>query len=203
MPQPKTIIYPKQLLVEGRDCVAFFAAWLNHLGLNDVQIQNFGGITELRPFLKALRNEPGFSEQVSSLGVIRDAETNPQGAFQSVRDALQASGLSAAEKPEMESDGFPKTIILILPNATTPGMLETLCLDSVASEPAMQCVDQYFDCLKQQANFSPTNVFKSRLHAFLSAKPKPGLRVGDAASAGYFPWGHSTFDHIKQFLFGL
>ncbi|MFN0108284.1 MAG: DUF3226 domain-containing protein [Blastocatellia bacterium] len=203
MPQPKTITHPKQLLVEGRDGVAFFAAWLKQLGLGEIQIQNFGGITELRPFLKALRNEPGFEEQVTSLGIIRDAETNPQGAFQSVRDALRASGLPASEKAEVVENGQPQTVILILPNATTPGMLETLCLESVASEPAIQCVDQYFDCLNQQIGFSPTNIPKARLHAFLSGKPKPGLRVGDAASAGYFPWDHPAFDHIRQFLLNL
>lgn len=203
MPQPKTITHPKQLLVEGRDGATFFAAWLKQLGLSEIQIQNFGGITELRAFLKALRNEPGFEEQVASLGIIRDAEANPQGAFQSVRDALRTSGLPASEKPETVENGQPQTIILILPNATTPGMLETLCLESVASEPAIQCVDQYFDCLSQQTGFSPTNVSKARLHAFLSGKSKPGLRVGDAASAGYFPWDHPAFDHIRQFLLNL
>lgn len=203
MPQPKTLTHSKQLLVEGRDGVAFFAALLNQLGQREIQIQNFGGITELRPFLKALRNEPGFEEIVTSLGVIRDAETNPQGAFQSVRDALRASGLPASEKPEVVESGSPQTVVLILPNASTPGMLETLCLESVANEPAINCVDHYFDCLNQQTGFSPNNVFKARLHAFLSAKPKPGLRVGDAASAGYFPWDHPAFDHIKQFLLNL
>jgi len=69
MPQPRQITCEKQLLVEGNDADAFFAAFLNHLGVADIQIQNFGGINELRSFLKALRNEPGFWGLVRSWGL--------------------------------------------------------------------------------------------------------------------------------------
>lgn len=107
MPQPKELTHPKQLLVEGRDAVSFFTALLKHLGISGIQIQNFGGIQELRPFLKALRNEPGFEERITSLGVIRDAETNPQGAFQSVQNALQAAGMPVPGKAEEFQAGNP------------------------------------------------------------------------------------------------
>jgi hypothetical protein len=113
---------------------------------------------------------------------------------------LRASDLPASEKPEAIETGPPQTVVLILPNATTPGMLESLCLDSVANEAAIQCVDQYFDCLNRQAGVIPTNTPKARLHAFLSSKPRPGLLVGEAASAGYFPWDNPAFAHVKEFL---
>ncbi|MGH9755046.1 MAG: DUF3226 domain-containing protein [Blastocatellia bacterium] len=203
MPQPKEITHSKQLLVEGRDAVAFFAALLKHLGLSEVQIQNFGGINELRPFLKALRNESGFWGKVSSLGVIRDAENNPQGAFQSVRDSLLAADLPAPAKTIVSAGAGPQVSVLILPDAATPGMLESLCLAAVEKDQAFQCVDQYFNCLKQQMTVLPNNLTKARLHAFLSSRPKPDLLVGEAASAGYFPWNHPAFSQAKQFLQGL
>lgn len=203
MPRPKAITHPKQLLVEGRDAVAFFGALLKHLGLSEVQIQNFGGISELRPFLKALRNEPGFWGNVLSLGVIRDAESNPQGAFQSVRDSLLAASLPSPVKPAVSEGNNPQVSVLILPGAATPGMLESLCLAALENDPATQCVDDYFDCLKQQLAALPSNLTKARLHAFLSSRPKPDLLVGEAASAGYFPWDHPTFDQVKHFLQGL
>src|SRR5678816_2080749 len=80
---------PKQLVVEGRSAVAFFSALLDHLQISDVQVQNLGGISEIRGNLKALANAPGFRAVVSSLAVIRDAEENPTGALQSVQDALK------------------------------------------------------------------------------------------------------------------
>jgi hypothetical protein len=203
MPQPKEITYAKQLLVEGRDAVAFFGALLKHLDLSEVQIRNFGGINELRSFLKALRNEPDFWGKVSSLGVIRDAENNPQGAFQSVRDSLLAANLPAPTNTMVSVGADPQVSILILPDAVTPGMLETLCLAAVENDPAMQCVEAYFNCLKQQMAVSPRNPTKARLHAFLSSRPKSDLLIGEAANAGYFPWNHPTFDQVKQFLQSL
>jgi hypothetical protein len=203
MPQPKAITYAKQLLVEGRDAVAFFRALLKHLDLSEVQIQDFGGISELRPFLKALSNEPGFWGKITSLGIIRDAENNPQGAFQSVRDSLLAANLPAPAKTVVSTGANPQVSVLILPDAAAPGMLESLCLAAVEKDPAMQCVDQYFNCLKQQKAGLPNNLTKARLHAFLSSRPKPDLLVGQAASTGYFPWNHPVFDQVKQFLQSL
>jgi len=100
-------------------------------------------------------------------------------------------------------DGNPKTAVLILPNASTPGMLETLCLESVATDPTIHCVEQYFDCLQKQGITLPSNITKARAHAFLSSKPKPDLLVGQAANAGYFPLNHQAFDHVKKFLLNL
>ncbi|MBM4081454.1 MAG: hypothetical protein FJ278_17250, partial [Planctomycetes bacterium] len=52
---------PKQLLVEGKSGVSFFNALIRHLGLADVQIQDFGGKDDLRGFLNAFSLAPGFA----------------------------------------------------------------------------------------------------------------------------------------------
>ncbi len=52
MPKPKEIEHPKQLLVEGRDAEAFFYPFLENMQISGIQIQNYGGITELASFLK-------------------------------------------------------------------------------------------------------------------------------------------------------
>ena len=56
MPGLKPIGKPRQLFVEGRDAEEFFMALLRNMRLVDeVQIQNFGGINDLPGFLpKAL-----------------------------------------------------------------------------------------------------------------------------------------------------
>lgn len=203
MPLLNEITHSKQLLVEGRDALEFFKAFLKHLEIADFQLQNFGGITELRTFLKALRNVPGFQGKVRALGIIRDAENNPQGAIQSVTGALKATGLPVPGKAETATENTLQTSVLILPNDSKPGMLETLCLEAVKEDPAMQCVQQYFDCLKQQSRIQPVNLTKAQLHAFLASRAKPDLLVGQAASAGYFPWDHSAFTQVKDFLLRL
>ncbi|MCC6446840.1 MAG: hypothetical protein IT210_25735 [Armatimonadetes bacterium] len=60
MSDPKTITEAKQLLVEGKDAEVFFAAMIKHMKLPGIQIQDFGGNSQLRNFLKALKNVSGF-----------------------------------------------------------------------------------------------------------------------------------------------
>jgi hypothetical protein len=93
MPPLRKITESKQLLVEGRDAEVFFQALLRFMSLTGIQVQNFGGIDELRGFLKALRNASGFRQTVTALGIVRDAETAPGAAFQSACSALNGANL--------------------------------------------------------------------------------------------------------------
>jgi len=189
----------KQLLVEGRTPQRFFQALVAHLAL-PVEVQNFGGNTELRAFLKGFRRSPGFEGRVESIGVVRDAETNPDGAFISVRDALRDAELPVPHVPIRPSEGTPQTSILILPDQNTTGMLETLCWAAVEDDPAALCVDRYLDCLQDRMPEMPGNPEKARIQAFLASRQKAGLLVGEAADKGYWPWDAPAFDQIRAFL---
>lgn len=71
--RPERIRQPAQLVVEGKDAYNFFGAFIENLELVDIQVQNFGGVTDLSGFLDAFVKAPGF-EAVSSIGIVRDAE---------------------------------------------------------------------------------------------------------------------------------
>ena len=58
MREVKRIESEVQLLVEGNDQRNFFEALVEHLALDNIQIQDFGGINELRGFLLALAWRP-------------------------------------------------------------------------------------------------------------------------------------------------
>ncbi len=199
MPPPRGITAAKQLLVEGKDAEVFLGALLKHMELTGIQIQNFGGKDELRGFLKALCVASGFVD-VISLAIVRDAEIDPGATFQSICDGLRAADLPIPERTMVQVEGRPQVSIMILPDATTEGMLETLCLRSVRDDPAMKCVERYFECLEQQVGSRPSNMDKARLQAFLSSRARPGLLLGQAAHRGYWPWGSPVFDQVKQFL---
>jgi hypothetical protein len=200
MPTPKRITEPKQLIVEGADAVYFFRALLKHLDLTGIQIQNFGGIGELRAFLKALCNAPDFLTLVTSVGIVRDAETDASAAFQSVCSALNGANLTIPQQPMTPIGDSPQVNVLILPDATTSGMLETLCLRTVENDPVMECIEQYFNCIKQRRGILPTNMPKAKVQAFLASRPKPGLLLGQAADAGYWLWESLALEPVKQFL---
>ena len=199
MPPPTEIEERKQIIVEGRDAQEFFRALLKHMGVANIQVQDFGGVSELRGFLKALCNMPGFYG-VSSLGIVRDAETNAASAFQSVCSALNDAKLTGPRKPLLPAGKHPQVTILILPDSKTPGMLETLCMQSVADDPVIECITRFFECINKRAESFPQNMPKAQVQAFLASRPKPGLLLGQAAHAGFWPWDSPAFTSIKRFV---
>jgi hypothetical protein len=187
------------LVVEGRDEELFFGALLKHMQLQNIQVIPIGGKTNLRPNLKALTLSPQFSE-VSSLGVLRDANDDPSSAFGSVRDALIAVGLAAPQKPLVTAGDSPRVTVMILPEENSPGMLEGICLRAVENDRATSCVGQYFQCLREQNLSLPRNISKAKIQVFLASRSEAGKRLGEAAQAGYWPWDHAAFEELKHFL---
>ena len=193
----------KLLVVEGRDASEFFEALLRHLNLaTEIEVRDFGGVSELRRYLRTLVLTPGFTNVVS-LGIIRDAEADATSAFQSVCNSLSQSGLSVPRLPMVIVESKPRVTVFILPDCESPGMLEKLCLQTVSNDTAMPCVEQYFQCLQQRRRTLPTNLPKAQLHTFLASRPKSNLRLGEAAHAGYWPWEDPAFDKLKEFLCAL
>lgn len=189
----------KIIVVEGKEDDQFFSALLNHLNLTGIQILPIGGKTTSRKNLKILKQAPNFTSVVS-LGVVRDADEDVELAFQSVQDALRDTGLPFPPQVMATTDSNPKVTIMILPDGLRPGMLEDLCLASVANDPITNCIDQYFQCAKSQAGCLPNNMSKAKIHAFLASRSDPDKRLGEAAKAGYFLWDHQAFEPVKDFL---
>jgi hypothetical protein len=199
MPTPVGVTGTKQLLVEGGDDLAFFQALTRYLHLGDIQLQRFGGVSELQAFLKALRLAPGFAA-VAALGIVRDADRDPNSAFRSVQSALRNAGLPVPRTARTAAAGPPRIAVYLLPEPRTPGTLETLCLQAVAADPALACVDEYIKCVEQRLGSLPGHSDKARVHTFLASRSRPELHVGEAAAAGHWPWDDPCFDQVKQFL---
>ena len=122
MPQAKQIGLPIQLLVEGNDQRNFFEVLVNRLSLPDIQIQNFGGVTDFRGFLRAFVNMPNFSI-VRSLGIVRDAETSATSAFESDRSSLMNAGLPTPDNSKKRPGSGPAVTTLILPDGNRQGIV--------------------------------------------------------------------------------
>ena len=85
-----TIQKTKLILAEGADAY-FFLIWaLEAYSIEDVQVMDFGGIEELDKFMKALTQLDGFDD-VETLIVARDAETNFQKALSDVKISFENS----------------------------------------------------------------------------------------------------------------
>jgi len=191
----------KLLLVEGETPKNFFEALLKHLNLHQqIEIRSFGGVNELPAFLKMLTGATGFA-CVKTLALIRDAEADAQGARQSVKDALQAAGLSRQTKLRTE--------VFILPDNQSPGMLETLCMEAVKHSPELDgrhtCVEEFFKCLESKSVSLPGDyrLAKHKAQAYLATQEEVQLYPGTAAYKGYWPWDSRVFDVLKRFLQSL
>jgi len=208
------ITLTKLLLVEGKDQFYFFKALLRHLRvLETIEIRNYGGCEQLADYLNVLPAIDGFLD-VTSMGIVQDAERDPASAFDAVRGALESARsrhsseprwerLSVPAEPILKAGEAPTISVFLLPDANTAGMLEDLCLRSVQEDAALPCVETYFTCLGDRQVRLPANAAKAHLHAFLASRPKPDLLVGQAAEAGYFPWDSPAFQPVQQFLRAL
>jgi hypothetical protein len=191
---------PNLLIVEGKDEENVFAKLLEHLHLAEIQTLPIGGKTLLRDQLALLRKESNFKGMVRSIGVVRDADDNSDSAFQSVCDALKDNHLPAPKSPLETTDTVPAITVMILPGGNQRGSLETILMQSVEQDPAMECVRQYFECLEKKKVPEPKAIAKANAHAFLASREAPDKRVGEAAQAGYWPFDSAVFNPVKEFL---
>lgn len=196
---PEPIKESKQLLVEGRSDEEFFKALMRNMGIEGIQIQRYEGKNRLRNFIERFRSQSNF-KMVVSLGIVRDADNNAKSAFQSVCSALRNAGLSHPKQPESFEGTKPRIGVLVLPDANTPGMLETICLRSVTDDPAMKCVDEYLNCVQEQLGYLPKTIDKAQVQAFMASRPETVWQLGEAAQKSYWQLNHPTFDHVKRFM---
>jgi hypothetical protein len=195
----------KQVLVEGMEEVLVFNNLVAELQLNEIQARDYGGKDSLRRFLTAFIRHPDFSK-VRSLAVVADADFNVGGTRDRIRGALQNAGLPHPTDPLTEaSAGNLRVSYLILPHSRDQGMLEDVCLDSVRSEPVMECVDQFIECVKGKREDWPKRETesKARVHAYLASLDRPDLRLGEAAAKGLWNFDSAAFDPLKELLRNL
>jgi hypothetical protein len=190
------------LVVEGRDEYLFFEALLKHIGISNIQIIPIGGKANLRNNLLLLKISPGF-QNVKAIGLVRDCDSQRASAFQSVADTLKMAKLPIPRQAMIFAEGNPRIAVMPMPPEPvgTDHMLEDLCIAAVADDPAYLCVKQYFECLAGQGiQHSSTTVAKAWLHVFLASKPKPDLRLGEAAQNSHWPWNNPVFNSVKDFM---
>ena len=201
-PGLKEIAEPHFLVVEGPDDQRFFKALLRRSQISGFQVDYVAGVSNLPDFLEASKIRSGF-ENVTSIGIVRDANGNRDGAFQSVHDALKAAGFPVPSKPLVLADGQPRVSVMIMPPDEDKAgrMLEDLCLEAVTDDPAMHCVEEYFRCLEDQNVVQKEGARpKARLHAFLASRERPGLRLGEAAEKNDIPLDNPVFEPVTKFL---
>lgn len=190
---------PRLLLGEGKEERVFFTSLLQAIGVPGIQVMSYDGKAKLRDSLNAVKVVSGFAN-LEVLAVTRDADADADAAFESVKSALVNAGLPCPSSPGGFSFGHPRVGVLILPPGESHGMLEDLCLASVASDAAMPCVDEFMKCVQERASRTSGNPAKARIHAWLASLETPDRRLGEAAQAGCWPWDSPAFAPLRAFI---
>src|SRR5260370_9483186 len=127
---------PKVPIGEGRDEVFFFDAPCAHLGLTDVQVEEYRGKGNLLNYLREFSVRPGH-QSVVSLGITRDADTGMAQVFQSICTLLRNNRLPAPLAAGQIAAGSPRAGVFVRPANHRDGMLANLGLDTVQTVVAI------------------------------------------------------------------
>jgi hypothetical protein len=204
------------LIVEDMDEFSLTIWLLEHMGVP--------GAIDIRPpyqevaplgeyLMGTVIPTPGFGD-VRAVGVMRDAEERvATDALQTVSQAFACAfpgAPSLKRSGELESATYRGRTIhigaFIAPDGHNPGMLEDLCIAAVPTEAperdVTECVEQYVQCLESRGVPNP-RWSKRRAHTYLASREKPGLKIGEAAKAGYWDFSHDCWLPLKHFLHTL
>ena len=194
---------PHVLLVEGEDEKSFFSVLLDELNLKDtVQVIPVGGKDQFPRQFPLFLADPEF-HNVVSYAIVRDADESSQSAFMSICGLLRKHQQPCPTEVETYStDERMKVGVYIIPGQDEKGALETLCLESVSSHPAMRCIDDYMNCLRQflPTDKYPGNIWKARTRAFLAAMHQDTPNLGIAARKHYWDMNHEKVLRLKIFV---
>jgi hypothetical protein len=191
---------PNLLLVEGKDDQAVFAALAKASGIDDLQIVDMRGKDAWRKKIAGLAAAPQFAH-VNRIALVRDADLDPNAAFQSAADALLNSHLPRPSRPlEVSDDARRRTSILILPGSGRNGALEDLLNDEISSTVFGPCFDSLVGCLAAEGFPAPRQPGKARVQAFLGVQEELAQNVTVGVRQRRFDFELPIYDQCRQLL---
>lgn len=208
---------PNLILCEGADAHRFLIWFLDFCKKNDsrfntFRVYDFGGNNDLKRYLRLMTQWDDFKSIVTSLCVIRDAETDASAACQSIHDAFTGAGLAAPATPcSPASDAGAKhsgirTGFLLFPSCCATlqnGTLEDLCLRILAKEDAEGVLSDADKALEPYEESLP-RLHKNRLHAYFSLTDAfVGDKIGEAAQKQAFRYDGPEIASLKSFLLNM
>jgi hypothetical protein len=180
----------KLILAEGVDAAYFLIYLLEKLDNEDIQVFNYGGITELTQFLNNLSKLDKYDE-VSTIIIARDSETSSESSIQSVNDSLKKTNLTKDDIMPFKIEQKVKKIGLVLfpgyddrQQLYKTGTLEDLCLKIFRNQTLVEQIDTYLTDF--QAGKQPfKRIHKNKLHATLSfTDDYVGSKLGETVKMG-------------------
>jgi hypothetical protein len=205
-------IHKAVVLCEGKEDRLVFEKVASLAGLEGLVFEDYGGKDNLGNFLQGLKVRPDYSrKEFATLALTRDADDSFENAWRSLANTakqhlnteMSAPGVSCEiPEPEYPQDNKIQLIGWVLPGPQQTGMLESLCLQSVASQPEFECLETYFKCLSEKLHMMDFHP-KAKFHAWIVSQTDfkdKDYKIEKAIKENRFQWEHSAFDGLRQFL---
>jgi hypothetical protein len=193
------------LIVEGYRDLLFYAELLEAVGKQgEVFIKHFNGRSDLATKLETFLT-PQLLATKQALGVIVDADTNPQAISAQLTNLLnQLTGQRVAVGAW--TTGTPRVGLFLTPDGSSSGEIETLVWRAWSNDPANEqprkCIDDFVTCMSK-AGIAARSPDKGVLSALLAIRNDDDPRLGPGARAKVFDFERPEFAQLKQFLSGL
>ena len=203
------------VLCEGVDAKLFLIWLLDYykkqgiINFEHIQVEDFGGITQLTDSIGVWKNISGFKQKIKSLCIIRDAETDFLNSCQAIRGSLEKNHFVAPKHAwtVKEENGF-KLAYIVFPGTKdsegnyNSGTLEDLCLESLADvdkNKKLEAIEAFINKSKKDFNLQFPRLHKTRLHEFLVLHDKyVDCKIGEAAKAGAFNFENPAIKEIVR-----
>jgi hypothetical protein len=191
------------LIVEGYSDLLFYAEFLEWLGNYDsVFIQHFNGKADLNEKLEDFVT-PQLLAEKGSIGIIVDADEQPEGAFAAVRDKIAQLTTLEIPAPGRWIAGPPKIGAFIAPDPATPGEIETLVWRAWSADSknavAKDCIDAFIACMAADGH-KAKSPDKGLIGALLAIQSDDDPRLGPGARNRVFDFDRPEFAALRMFL---
>lgn len=189
---------PRLILVEGVGELYLFIELLKYLKNDEIEVREYGGINSIGKFLKSMKVQRSFRQNVRVIGILRDCERDRYAGFQSLQSALNNAGLPAPNAEDtFDHNNEMAVIARLIPVGTNEGCLEDILIESSHDE-ALNFAKEYVEKLEAE-NYS-LNEKKALIHAYLASKPEPYKLIGSAAKCNYWDFEDPAFAQLIDFI---
>jgi hypothetical protein len=196
-------------IVEGTDDALFISSLLEAAGADPsnvgiVQVEGTGKFpSQLKLFLKS----PSYTQGINkSIAIICDADENPETIRKSLNDVLALNGepnlISGSHCTNAKGVKFG---LFIMPDCTSPGDLESLCLGTVSGSSLEVHADTFINNAKEIANEEGRSlkgsIYKRKAQVYLAGFSSSLVRgAGQGYMKDCFDSSHASLQMLRDFI---
>lgn len=203
----KEILNPYVIACEGIDYVYTLIAILQRHAELKISLWNFKqDDLSIDENFDVLFNQSAFKRKaVQGVGIIQDAETNRDGAADSIKRQFGRAQLPVpnSQLTLATEAGKPHTAFLVIPYNKPIGCLEDSMLDACMNPRELACAESYIACISgcRAPYANPTWPAKAKVHAMIAGNQEcPEMPLGISMQKKMWNLEHDSLDVLLRFM---